>query len=55
MLRGRCWLDENYPEDRKVRSNIGGAAGGGSDNNGAGINVVAGDGEAKDPCAEGIV
>ena len=48
MLRGRCWLNENYPKDGKVWNNIGGAAG-------AGIDVVAGDGEGKDPSAEGIV
>ncbi|HIL38889.1 MAG TPA: hypothetical protein EYG29_00435 [Methylococcales bacterium] len=48
MLRGWCCLDENYQEDGKVWNNIGGAAG-------AGIDVVAGDGEGKDPSVEGIV
>ena len=42
MLRGWCWLDENYQEDGKVWNKISGPAG-------AGIDVVAGDGEDKRP------
>ena len=38
MLRGGCWLDENYQEEGKVWNKISGPAG-------AGIDVVAGDGE----------
>ena len=47
MLRGGCWLDENYQEDGKVWNKISGPAG-------AGIDVVAGDGEDKDPSVESI-
>ena len=46
VARG-CWLDENYQEDGKVWNKISGSAG-------AGIDVVAGDGEDKDPSVESI-